>query len=320
VRALTAASRGLFDRPPPGFGDTPLLAPRGLLYLALPGQEAALDAALDAAQAAGLGLRRISPKTACARVPLLRPEMVVGAAEENEARDIDVAALHQGYLRGLGARGGRLVTGAKVEALERRDGLWQAATPLGRFAAPLLVNAAGAWADEVAGLAGLAPLGLTPKRRTAMLIAGPPEGSAAWPLIADIGETWYCRPEAGGKLLLSPADATPCPPCDARPEELDIALAVDRFERVMTLPVRRIEHSWAGLRSFAPDGSLIIGPDPRVEGFFWQAGQGGYGIQTAPAAARLGAALLTDAAFPGDIAAAGLETRTVDPARLLTAG
>jgi D-arginine dehydrogenase len=156
-------------------------------------------------------------------------------------------------------------------------------------------------------------------RRTAIIVDGPGEGCdcSAWPVVADVGHTWYFKPEAGGKLMVSPGDETPVPPCDVRPDELDIAMTVERFEQAMDLPVRRVEHSWAGLRTFAPDGTLVVGWDPRAEGFFWLAGQGGYGIQTAPAAARLAAALVAGRAVPGTIAEAGLDPAALAPERLL---
>ncbi|HLW26417.1 MAG TPA: FAD-binding oxidoreductase, partial [Kiloniellales bacterium] len=264
VRALSLAGRDFFFGPPDGFTEHPLVSPRGVLMVAHPGQEAALEAEL----AASVGMTAISRETAQELVPLLRPEAIAAAGYEADAQDIDVAALHQGYLRLFRSRGGELLLRAPVEAAERNAGVWSVHTPEGSFSAPLLINAAGAWADTVAQRAGVRPLGIVPKRRTALIIEGAPgePGSARWPLVADCGETWYCRPEASTKLLLSPADATPTEPCDARPEELDIALAVDRFQQAIDLPVRRIEHSWAGLRSFTPDGSLAIGPDPEVEG------------------------------------------------------
>jgi len=313
VRALSLAGRDFFFGPPDGFAEHPLVSPRGVLMLAHPGQEQALEAQV----AGSVGMTAISPETARELIPLLRPEAVAAAGYEADAQDIDVAALHQGYLRLFRARGGRVALRAPLQAAERRGGTWHIETPAGAFEAPLLVNAAGAWADRVAVTAGLAPLGIQPKRRTALIVEGAPgePGSARWPLAADVGESWYCRPEAGRKLLVSPADATPSEPCDARPEELDVAIAVDRFQQAIDLPVRRIEHSWAGLRSFSPDGSLVIGFDPEAEGFFWLAGQGGYGIQTAPGAAALAAALVTGAELPRGLRDAGVEPTAVSPAR-----
>uniref|UniRef100_UPI003F714927 NAD(P)/FAD-dependent oxidoreductase n=1 Tax=Elioraea sp. TaxID=2185103 RepID=UPI003F714927 len=195
-----------------------------------------------------------------------------------------------GYLRMLRARGGTIATEARAEAIERRNGAWHVTTPAGVFAAPIVVNAAGAWGDAVARLAGVAPLGLTPMRRTALLVDAPAgHDPAAWPLLGDADHTWYARPEARRKIMLSPADETPMPPCDVQPDELDLALAIDRAQAALDLPVTRIEHRWAGLRTFTPDRSLAVGWALGAEGFLWMVGQGGYGIQTAPAAARLAA-------------------------------
>jgi D-arginine dehydrogenase len=310
ARILTRASRGFFESPPPGFADHRLTHRRAVLNVAPPGQEDRLAAML----AEGEGMRAIGPEEARALLPVLRPEAVAGAAVEDDAFDIDVAALHQGYLRMLRANGGQVVTDARAGVIARRDGAWEIATPAGTVSAPVVVNAAGAWGDVVARLAGVAPLGLTPMRRTALLVDGPPgHDPAEWPLVGDVAHTWYARPEARRKLMLSPADETPMEPCDVQPDELDLALAVDRVQAALDLPVARIEHRWAGLRTFTPDRSLAIGPAPAVEGFFWSAGQGGYGIQTAPAAAKLGAALV----LGRDPAALGLAeaARLADPGR-----
>ena len=184
------------------------------------------------------------------------------------------------------------------------------------FAAPVVVNAAGAWADVVAELAGARPIGLQPMRRTALLV-DPPEGVRIddWPMVIDVEETFYFKPDAG-LLLLSPADETPSPPCDAQPEALDVAVAIDRVQTATTLEVRRVRHRWAGLRSFVADRAPVAGWDPEAAGFFWLAGQGGYGIQTAPAMARTAAALLQNEALPGDLVDAGVDPRALSPERL----
>lgn len=315
VRRLTRAARPFFMAPPTGFSEHPLVAPRGALLIAPPGQEDEMANLM----ADGDGMVPISLDEALAKVPLLRRDKLAVAAYEADAQDLDVHALHGGYLKCFRAAGGQVVTRAEVLALRHERGGWTIESKAGRFAAPVVVNAAGAWADLVAGLAGLGPLGIQPKRRTAVIIEGPDDGhdSAAWPLIDDVAQSWYGRPEAGGKLLISPADETPVPPCDVQPEELDIALAVDRFQNAVDLVVRRVEHSWAGLRSFAPDGDLVIGWDPRADGFFWLAGQGGYGIQTAPAASRLTAGLIRQGRAPDLILETGLDPAALSPARLI---
>ncbi|WP_211112423.1 FAD-dependent oxidoreductase [Azospirillum sp. SYSU D00513] len=321
VRALTVASRTFFDAPPDGFAEHPLLAPRGVLLIGREDQTEALDGAFAEARRLAPSVERWDRDRALAQAPFLRQDYVGGAVWEPDAMDMDVHAIHQGFLRGMKARGGRVVTDARVTALVRRDGLWRAETAAGAFAAPVLVNAAGAWADEVAGLAGLPPAGLVPKRRTAVTVdplfdrAEEAEGLDAWPMVVDVEESFYMKPDAG-RLLVSPADETPSPPCDAQPDEFDIAVAIDRMEQAARFRVRRIAHRWAGLRSFVADKVPVVGFDGRTEGFFWLAGQGGYGIQTAPALARTAAALATGGGLPEDVAAFGLTPADLAPDRL----
>jgi D-arginine dehydrogenase len=235
---------------------------------------------------------------------------------EPEATDVDVHALHQGYLKGLRQRGGKVATNAEVTALSKSRGMWNAETSVGAFSAPVVVNAAGAWCDEVARQAGVRPCGLVPKRRTAFTV-DPPAGLniSAWPLTIDIDEQFYFKPESG-LILLSPADETPSPPCDSRPEDIDVALAVDRIQTATMLTVPRITHKWAGLRSFVADKTPVLGMDDEADGFFWLAGQGGYGIQTAPAMARATAALITSGTLPEDFAEQGLRESDLAPRRL----
>jgi D-arginine dehydrogenase len=248
-------------------------------------------------------------------VPVLRPEKVVAAIYEPSEMDIDVHGLHGAYLRRLRRNGGRLVTSAPVGALTRHGGAWTAQTPVGDFTAPVVVNASGAWADTVAALAGLPPVGLVPKRRTALIVAAPPGVDVArWPLTVDAAETGYFKPEAG-KLLVSPADETPVPPCDVQPEELDIAIAIERLTERTTIEVRHVERKWAGLRCFVADKTPVCGFDPLAGGFFWLAGQGGYGIQTAEGLARSTAGLIAHNRLPDDIAGLGLDPATLSPAR-----
>ncbi len=315
IRRLTSAGRAFFEDPPEGFGEQPLLAPRGTLFIAREDQLGSLARSLAETPSAA-EVRRLSGAEAVEINPALDPAYVAGALHEPSARDIDVAALHAGFLRGLRRRGGRVVTGAGVEALRREGGAWLAGTPAGRFAAPVVVNAAGAWADAVAGLAGLRPVGLVAKRRTAFTF-DPPEGweVAGWPATIDIDERFYFKPDAG-RILGSPADETPTAPCDAQPEELDLAIGVDRIERATRLRVTRLASRWAGLRSFVADKTPVAGFAPDTEGFFWLAGQGGYGIQTAPALARAAAALIATGELPGDLRARGLERAALAPGRL----
>ncbi len=290
VRAATIAAEPFFLDPPEGFADAPLVKPRGLLFLDPEG------GGLDALLAETPGLVRVTPEEAAERCPVLRTDRIVEAVWEEDAQDLDVDLITGGFRRMMRAGGGHLVTSARVETLRREGGLWIAETKAGAFAAPVLVNAAGAWASQVAAMAGAAPIRVQPKRRSAAVVP-PPVGVDAknWPLFTDAKETWYAKPSAG-KLIVSPADAEPMEPCDAWPDDMVVAEGLHRFSEAVTFEVTRVERTWAGLRSFAPDGEPICGFDGRAEGFFWLAGQGGYGVQTAPALSALAAALISGAA------------------------
>jgi D-arginine dehydrogenase len=316
IRALTVASGRFFRAPPPGFAAVPLLKPRGLLMAAPAADEARFEAQFELGRRFAPSLRRLSRAEALALCPVLREDWLGHAFLEPEAMDMDVHAIHHGFLGGMRARGGRLLTGAAPRAIARSGGLWQVETAAGSFAAPVLVDAAGAWADEVAAAAAVAPIGIAPLRRTVLIVAAPPGlGVDRWPMVGDVAESFYFKPESG-RLLISPADETQLPPQDVQPDEIDIARAVERITAATRLEIRRIERKWAGLRSFAPDRTLVIGPDPTAPGFVWMAGQGGYGIQTAPAAGAALAALATGAALPADLAALGVAPSQLLPDRL----
>jgi D-arginine dehydrogenase len=298
VRRLTGLSRAFFEQPPPGFTETPLLHRRAVLFVAPAEQQADLDHMLSD----GIGLRAIPVAEAHSLLPPLRPGYAAAAAIEEDAFDMDVAALHGGFLKQVRGRGGVLALRSRTGAIERAGGAWRVEVTGGAtFTAPILVNSAGAWSDEVALQAGVHPLGLQPRRRTACIIDPAPWQPADWPLVNDAAMTWYCRPEARTRLLVSPADQTDIHAHDVQPDELDVAIAIDRMQGALDIPVQRVERSWAGLRTFTPDGSLAIGWDAAAEGFFWCAGQGGYGIQTSPAAGRLAADLIFGR-DPGDAA------------------
>ena len=312
VRLLTRLSRGFFETPPDGFATAPLLRPRPVLLLATAEQMPALDQAL----AEGTGLRRVTIADAATMLPALRPGYCAAAAVEDDAFDMDVSAIHQGFLRQLRVRNGVLALRARAGRIAHRSGTWQVETTSGAvFEAGMVVNAAGAWGDEVATLAGAAPIGLLPKRRTAAIVDPSPWDAEHWPMVLDVEENWYARPEARTRLMVSPADATLSYPHDVQPEEIDIATGIDRMRNALDIDVRRVEHSWAGLRTFTPDGSLAFGWDKTREGFFWCVGQGGYGIQTSPAAGRLAAALVLGH-DPGEAAPA---VASIDPARFQVA-
>ncbi len=310
IRALTRASEAFFRAPPEGFCAHPLISPRGEMMVAGAGDEHHID------QAISDGLQEITLDRARELIPPLRTDKLVAAAYEAGAEDIDVDALHQGFLRSLRKAGGTVVLNAEVQALSRRGGQWQIETPAGAFHAATVVNAAGAWADRVAAMAGIAALGITPKRRSAALVPVPADWDiSAWPLAFGAGETFYFRPNSG-KLMVSPADETPVEAHDAWADDMLIAEAIEHLQDTIDIEVTRVEHTWGGLRSFAPDGDPVVGFDTDADGFFWLAGQGGYGIQTAPAMARTAAALIAGADVPQDIARAGVSAAALAPARL----
>jgi D-arginine dehydrogenase len=291
VRALTRASRAFLKQPGAGFAEGPLLRPRGALFIAVADRLAPLRELHATLRAEGVAAEWLDTAAARALCPVLRPEAVAAAVLDPGAADIDVHALHQGYLKRARAAGAALRCNAEVQRAERMPGGWRLHTPAGVVEAAVVVNAAGAWADELAARAGLPGIALQPKRRSAFVF-DPPAGLAMHdgPLVVDIDESFYIKPEAG-LLLGSPANADPVPPHDVVPEELDIATAIHRIEAATTLRIRRPRRSWAGLRSFVPDGSLVIGAEPGEPGFVWLAGQGGYGIQSSAAAGELAAAM-----------------------------
>jgi D-arginine dehydrogenase len=316
VRALTRASRPFLSRPPPGMADTPLLAPRGALYIGNSAQLPPLQELHATLLADGCPVTWLDGPEACALVPVLRPQAVAAAVLDPLAADVDANALHQGFLRRARTHGTRLLCNAELQGLEYGHGRWALRTAAGPLTATTLVNAAGAWVDEVAALAGVAPLGIQPRRRSAFVFDAPPGlATANWPCVAAVDESFYFKPEAG-LLLGSPANADPVPPHDVLPEELDIALGIARIEAATRLQIRRPRRTWAGLRSFVADGDLVGGFDPKVPGFFWLAGQGGYGIQTSPAMGALCAAALLGRLRPDWAAEADAVVASLAPGRL----
>lgn len=296
------------------------LAAHGSVHPALHIAGAEEIAALDALEAVhrryGCDYARIGPDEARALMPALKPEACAAALIDHGSLKLDTHAMLQSHVAALKAAGGTLVTGARVSAISRGGDAWRVETGGETYAAPVLVNAAGAWADDIARMAGVTPIGLEPRRRTVISFPAP-EGVDvnAWPFTKTVGEGFYLLPEGRGQLLASSMDQTPSEPCDAAAEELDKAIAADRVEQATTLPIRRISHSWAGLRSFAPDELPVVGEAADAPGFIWCAGQGGAGFQTAPALSRIAAAAVLGHAFPEDAAAAGLSFEALSPAR-----
>ncbi|WP_164157678.1 NAD(P)/FAD-dependent oxidoreductase [Sandarakinorhabdus rubra] len=291
VVPLSHASRAFFGEPPAGFG--PLLQHRPSLMVEAPEDPGGLERVAAEFDEGKVDYRWLDAVALAASPvgPMLKPAWCRQALIEPDCHDIDVAALHQGFLRGAGGARMTLVTDAEVTGLERRAGRWHITTRAGDMTASLLVNAAGAWADGVAALAGAAPRGLMPLRRTMAVLRIDPVPPADLPTVMSSDGSFYFKPDAD-RLWLSPHDEIPDVPHDVRPDEMDLAVVIDRFEQATTVAVKRLESSWAGLRTFAPDRLPLFGFDDGVEGFFWCAGQGGFGIQTAPAAGRLCAAML----------------------------
>ncbi len=288
VRAASRAGEAFFNDPPEGFGGG-LLDQRGLLFLV---EDDAGAAEMAKLKAENVGVEEIAVDAALELVPDLQPERIRSAVYEADAQDIDVDRLFQGFIRLMRRGAGELVLDAEATGISRKGGVWRVATPAGDFEAPILVNAAGAWVDVAAERAGVAPIGFTPKRRSAAIIPAPEAMDVMrWPLFAGATETWYVKP-TGGKLLVSPADADPVEPMDAWPDDMVLAEGLHRYEQAVRTPVTRVERSWAGLRTFSPDGTPVIGFDPAAEGFFWLGGQGGYGVQTSPAFSDFAAALI----------------------------
>lgn len=316
VRALVRASRGFLLAPPDGFAAVPLMSQRDALYIATEAQLPRLHAMRDDVAVAAVTCPT-SVDDAMRRLPILRRESVAGAMLDRSGFDMDVDALLQGFLRRAKAHGAQLRVDVGFDArIEHADGVWRVYSRHGVLEAPVLVNAAGAWADVVAQRAGVQSIGLQPLRRTALIIPAPVGVDlASWPMASDVDERFYFKPDAG-HLLLSPANEDPSPPCDAAPDEMDIAIAVGRFEAATTHTVKRILHRWAGLRSFVPDRTPVVGYAPDAPGFFWLAGQGGYGIETSPALGALAASLVRGSGLPESMAAHGVDLAALLPERI----
>lgn len=336
LRALTKASLPYFLQPPEGLSDGPLLERRGVLSVADDARSAEFEQQLAEGAAVNPTIVEVPVAEAVALFPALRPEPISRALWEPESYAIDVAAVHQSFVRGLRLAGGTIATHHRALRIERAGSAWRIHTGPGGAAAPdpipgdgggpvleadVVVNAAGAWGDDVALRADLTPIGLQPLRRTAFMVASRFAGSGAWPLVADIEHRWYVKPD-GVQFLCSPADETPSAPCDARPEEVDVARAIDAINGATTIGIRSVASSWAGLRTFTPDRTMAIGPDPAEPTFVWCVGQGGTGIQSSPGAGQLVADLALDGrpgpAFdPSRLGGLVLDPAAFTPARFL---
>ncbi|MDP2681092.1 MAG: FAD-binding oxidoreductase [Rhodoferax sp.] len=315
VRAITTASRTFYFQPPAGFSPYPLVTRRGALIVGREADHDALRQMLDAMRALVPNIAWWTQTEILQRVPVLKPEAAVYGVYEPDAMDMDVHGIHQGFLRGAKAAGAQLVCDAGVSHIRHDGHAWCVQTAAGQFSAPVLVNAAGAWCDDLAQLAGVKQVGLVPMRRTAFTCVLPTSALFQdWPLVIDAAETFYFKPEAG-LLLVSPANADPVPAQDVQPEELDVAMAVDRLEAATNLQIRQVRRKWAGLRSFVADKTPVVGFAPDAPGFFWLAGQGGYGIQTAPAMGELAAALVRGLPVPPAMVALGVRQEALAVSR-----
>lgn len=317
IRALTAGSRQFFDHPPQGFASHELLHPLGLLL-------AGTESARTKAEKIYADCRALTPNVAFLEgseisklVSVLKPEWTAAGVYEPDAMSMDVAALHEGYLRGFKEMDGEIIVDAEILSVKHSANGWTLETRAGQWVSEIVINAAGAWADEIASLAQLSPLGLQPKRRTAIVFQAPDDlPEKGWPMVNDVEETFYFKPDAG-RILASPEEETPMPPCDVQPDELDIAITVDRLQTATTFDIKRIDNKWAGLRSFFPDGVPCAGFDGKSDSFYWLAGQGGYGITTSDALARFSTAMLLGHDVPGDLIDIGVDPSELAPARFL---
>ncbi|MDH3688354.1 MAG: FAD-binding oxidoreductase [Gammaproteobacteria bacterium] len=316
MRVMSKVSGPFFRDPPPGFTDVPLLHTLGVLFVANADQVQSLESLVAELAELSDTIHSVDTNKISELAPALRQDYVATAAYDPSTMDMDVNSIHTGYLRSARAHGLEVVNNAEVSALEYVNGKWLATTPVGQYAAPVVINAAGAWADVIAEMAGARPIGLVPKRRTA-IVFDPPAGVDVkrWTAVVDCQEQWYYKPDAG-QVLASPADETPVAPQDIQPEELDIAVLVDRIQVVTTMEIKRINRSWAGLRSFVDDKCPVVGFAPDVEGIFWLAGQGGYGIQTSYALGLTAASLLQGDGVPRAVAAFNVSEADLGPQRL----
>ncbi len=316
-RILTRASVDFLHDTPEDLVDAPLLSPRTVMTISSEDESDQMDDLLAEGSLLPSPTVELTVDEAMAYFPPLHRELIHRAALEPDCADVDVGALHQAYVRGFRRGGGQIATSARVDAARRDGDGWCLETTDGNVGADVVVNAAGAWGDVVAGRAGVEPIGLQPCRRTAFMVNGPGCDTTGWAFTAEIGHNWYVKHD-GEQLLCSLGDETPCEPCDAKPEELDVALAIERINEATTLGIRSVNSAWAGLRTFTPDRSLAIGPDPETPSFVWCVGQGGCGIQTSRGAGLL----LADLALGGEpsVAFGGANVSDLLPGRFRSHG
>jgi D-arginine dehydrogenase len=312
-RPLVKAARPFLEDPPAESVDVPLLSPRGVMWVADIHGRRDLDAKAEAGRANGAINETLTPTQVIERMPAMRPDWVAAGLYEPSGADIDVAALHQAFVRIARSNDAEIVTGAAITSIDRVGGRWRVGSGERMAEAAHVVDAAGAWGDHVAALAGVPPLGLQPYRRTAFMVPGS-QASSGWPMVVETHENWYLRPD-GVQFLCSLAEEVPSGPEDARPRVEDVALAIERINEATTLKIRTVSSQWTGLRTFSPDRDLVIGEDPVALGFYWLVGLGGIGVQTSPAYGALLASLVVGDGLPADLEAAGVDPERTDPGR-----
>lgn len=312
ARPLVKAARPFLEDPPEDSVDNPLLSPRAVVWVSGPGTMATLEERAAVARERGARCELLTPDEVITHVPAMRREWLERGLFEPSGADIDVAALHQAFVRIARHNGAEIATGSPVTRI-RHDGRWRVSAGDMELSADAVVNASGAWGDRIAAMAGVDPIGLQPMRRTAFMVPGGEE-SSSWPMVVEANEQFYFRPD-GVQFLCSLAEEVPSEPMDARPRIEDVALAIERINEATTLGIRTVNSQWTGLRTFAPDRDLVIGEDPNAPGFFWLVGQGGIGIQTSPACGMLLACLATGDELPEHFIHVGVDPEVTSPAR-----
>jgi len=314
VRGLTRNSYEFYTNPPKGFSDKPLLRERGAIFLATKEQKILAEQHYKEMKNEVNNLELLEGEALRSLVPVINTDIYTSGIFEKDAMDIDTHAVHQGYINGFKGNGGTLITNCNVNSISRHNNIWCVDTTQGKIVAPMIINAAGAWADQIASLAGVRTINLEPKKRSVFYLSIDEYNTNKWPYVGDLSESFYFKPDSG-KLFVSPCDEIPITPCDAKPSDLDIAIAVNNLEAVTNIEVKKVGHTLAGLRSFVADRTPVVGEDADVPGFFWLVGQGGYGFQTAPAIANCCRMLLTRNCFPESLKNLGVVEEALSPNR-----
>ena len=316
IRSITKASRYFLENPPSCFKNNQLMTQYGgSLFIANKHQSKYVDKELDYAKSVSANVFEIDKKEVQNMVPVVRENYIDRALHEPDSKVMDVDLIHQGFARGLKNNDGIILFNSEVINISKNNNIWSVKTDNNEFTAPIIINAAGAWCDEVAILANSKPLNLYPKRRTVIIFEDSSNlNTSKWPVVIDIEDNFYFKAEAG-KILASPADETDSPPCDSQPEEIDVAITIDRIENATNFKIKKIDHKWAGLRSFFPDRTPVVGEDPHIPGFYWLAGQGGYGIQTSPGISKIIECLITGKKWPEYLTNNLITPETLSPKR-----